>query len=190
MAKSVKVSCDPSELVRALRDYSAVSRRDLPKLVNDAAIDAAFKANRLAPKAKLSAIPPFKTGLYYALAAQRGFVKGQGIKKEAEKIHARRRSAVSYSKALFLALAGKLGAKLKTRVGAKQAPDNAEADKARPSLRPVAILRIKGVDQSHADDVLSPAMQKGVAASAAKFREKLAKKMAKDAKDRSGRRAK
>ncbi len=189
MAKAVKFDVDISEMTRALRDYSAVSKRDLPKLINDAAIDVSFKAYGKAKKAKLGDIPPFKTGLYYALAAQRGFKKGQGIKKEAEKIHARRRSAVSYSKALFLALAGKLGKKLRARIGAKEVT-NASATKARESLKPEAVLRIEGVEQSHADDILKPAMAHGISVVAGKFRDKLAKKLAGNAEKRSGRRLK
>jgi hypothetical protein len=200
MADKVKVRVNTSELIGALKAYQKHSSRSMPQIINGTAIDVAFKANRAAKKASVSKIPKYKEGdqsakstrLYHALATigKNKFgpkPKGSGNKNTAETLAKRRYSAISYSKAIFLKLAQDLGKKLRVGIGSRGLPDNAKARKAKESPVCFADLTIVGIEKSHADKIIQPALQKGIAAAAKAKRDRIAKKLAEGAKKHSGR---
>lgn len=187
--KGVKVSVDLREFQRALNEYEKHSSRDLQQLVKSAAVDVAFKAYSEADAAKKGNFPKLASGLYNSLAATGATrfgkaVRGKGNKAIAKKIFDARNTSVFYSKALFLTMAGQLGAKMrKTRKRVK----NATATERKSNVRPFVTLKIEGVEDSHARDILTPAMQRGVDRVAKKYFDKVAKKLAQRAKQYSGR---
>lgn len=206
MAKSVDVRVDLRQFTKALQQYEQESSRDIATIVKGAAIDVAFKANQATPRAAKGEIPPASSPLYYALAsanpvsnggafgraaeaAQRRikgrFVKGSGeLKKAARLIRSKRSSAVSYSKALFLKLAAQIGGKV--RVAKSSDIGNAKATETKSKLRPAVTFKIEGIEQEHAKQIIQPALQKGINAVAVKFRDRLASKLAVNAKRHSG----
>lgn len=193
MADRVRVRVDTSDLVAALKAYEKHSSRSMPEIINGTAVDVAFKANsaaKLASEGKIRKAD--KNGkLFYALAASGKskfgqVVKGEGIKAAAEKILNARLSARYYSKVLFLKLAQDLGKNLRTVK--KALPSNAEGTKAKEALVCFATLEIEGIEKSHADDIIQPALQKGINAAAKAKRDRIAKKLAEGARKYSGRR--
>jgi hypothetical protein len=111
-------------------------------------------------------------------------VKRKGNAKIAKKIRSKRLKANNYSKSLFLKLAAGVGKKVRML----RRPKNAEGRKAVKSKIPTAYFEITGVDQEHADKVLTPALEKGIAATVKDMRVYIERKLAKIAKAKSGRR--
>jgi hypothetical protein len=111
-------------------------------------------------------------------------VKRKGNAKIAKKIRSKRLKANNYSKSLFLKLAAGVGKKVRML----RRPKNAEGKKAVKSKIPTAYFEITGVDQEHADKVLTPALEKGIAATVKDMRVYIERKLAKIAKAKSGRR--
>jgi len=199
MADKVTVRADATELTRALAEYMKHTSKDLPEAINRTAIDVAFKANRAAKKAnkgKISALAKSSPRLWHALATMGGIdgnnkfgkvPKGKGNQRIAERIAKNRYNAVGYSKAIFLKMAQDLGKRISAKLGRKL-PGNSRGRKAKDGgFRCEATLEIVGVHQDHADDILSPAMKKGIAAAAADKRKYIAKKIAERAEKHSGR---
>jgi len=206
---SVRIRVDTGELERSLRDYMAYTSKTLPEAVNKIAIDVAFQAEKVVTRSafktvsweKLAYVGTTTTttvnkALFHALATGKtrfgktrfgAAVKGQGNEEIAKKIFESRGRAVNYSRAIFIKLAEDLGKVLRRSVG-RGLPRNASATKARKSIRPQASLNVDGVEKRHADDVLQPAMQRGIDAAAKDKREYITRKIAEGARRHSGRR--
>jgi hypothetical protein len=189
MAKSVKVDVNIEDFTKVLRRYVVASKKDVATAVRDKAGDVAFMGAKNTKKADKGQIPPLASGLYNALvaadpkkvggdfgfAAQRAqekikkkfgagpFPKGKNNAKAAAYLRNRRAGAASYSKSLWLKMARELGKKV-----AKLRSDKIKNTEVRQdnmsgfSNVPSVTLRIKGVDQKHASEVLEPAMQAAV----------------------------
>jgi hypothetical protein len=195
MADKIKVTVNTSELVRAIRDYEKYSSRSMPEIINGTAVDVAFKANQSVKSAKVGAIKKADQDgkLWHALAASGASrfgktVKGQGNKEAAQRILSARNSARGYSKALFLKMAQDLGKTIKSALG-RGLPGNSAAKKAKEALICYAELTVEGIEKSHADTVIGPAMQAGVDKAAKAKRDRISKKLSDAAKKHSGRRA-
>jgi len=195
MADKVTVKADATELTKALAEYMQHTSKDLPEAINRTAIDVAFKANRAAKKASkggITSLAKRSPKLFHALATIGANKygpkpKGSGNKAMAEKIVSNRLAAIGYSKAIFLKMAQDLGKKISASLG-RGLPGNSRGRKAKAGgFRTEATLEIEGVQQSHADDILSPAMKKGLAAATADKRKYIAKKIAERAEKNSGR---
>ena len=201
MAKdSVDITLDTREFEAALREYMRFTSKTLPEAINRTAVDAAFKANQATRRSKLKKQPWSKLSkrqknLFHALATGSTRLgktrfgtatKGQGNDELAQKIYGARTRAVNYSRAIFLKLAKDVGGSVRTKLG-RDLPGNATAKKAKESLKPEAVFTIKGVDAKHAREIIQPAMQAGLDRAAQDKRDYIAKKMAAEAKKRSGR---
>ena len=195
MADKVRLKVDLREFQKAMREYIVLSEKTVADAVNDKAGDVAFNSIKHLPKFDRSKIPPLESGLFNAIAAGNVpkfgasrfgvAVKGKGNAKIAKKIRNARIGGGNYSKSLFLKLASEVGKKVRML---KKKPGNATGKKAVKSKTPTAYLEITGVDQEHADKVLTPALEKGIAATVKDMRVYIERKLAKIAKAKSGRR--
>lgn len=210
MADNIKIELDVSEFSRALREYAKVSSRELPEIINHAAIDVAYKAMAQTPRAQKSDVIPYESGFYNALLASgktkygrivKGFRGGFKNKELAKAIYRKRLSAISYSKALWLTVAKKLGANVRSLARKSSSIDGGghgeyvTAKKAKPfttildkaTVVAQATFEIDGIEASHATAVMNSALQKGIDAVAKKTFAKIAKKLREAGRRHSGR---
>jgi hypothetical protein len=193
MADNVRLQVDLREFQKAMREYIVLSEKTVADAVNDKAGDVAFKSIKYLPPFDKGTVPPYESGLFNAIATGNTkfgasrfgvAVKRKGNAKIAKKIRSKRLKANNYSKSLFLKLAAGVGKKVRML----RRPKNAEGRKAVKSKIPTAYFEITGVDQEHADKVLTPALEKGIAATVKDMRVYIERKLAKIAKAKSGRR--
>ena len=194
MADKVRLKVDLREFQKAMREYIVLSEKTVADAVNDKAGDVAFKSIKHLPKFDKTRVPLYESGLFNAIATGKtkfgvtrfgSLVKGKGNEKIAKKIRNSRLGGGNYSKSLFLKMAWEVGKKVSML---KKKPDNATGKKAVKSKIPTAYLEITGVDQEHADKVLTPALEKGIADTVKDMRVYIERKLAKIAKAKSGRR--
>jgi hypothetical protein len=189
MAKSVSVDVNIADFTKVLRQYVVSSKKDVATAVRDKAGDVAFKGAKNTAKADKGQIPALSSGLYNALvaadpkkvggdfgfAAQRAqekikdkfgsgpFPRGKNNKKAATYLRNRRAGATGYSKSLWLKLARDLGKKVaKLRSDKITNADATQENMSGLSNVPRVSLKISGVDQKHASEVLEPALQAAV----------------------------
>jgi len=189
MAKSVSVDVNIADFTKVLRQYVVSSKKDVATAVRDKAGDVAFKGAKNTAKADKGQIPALSSGLYnalvaadpkkvggsFGLAAQKAqdkikgkfgsgpFPRGSTNKKAAIYLRGRRASATGYSKSLWLKMARDLGKKVaKLRSDKITNADATAENMSGLSNVPRVSLRITGVDQKHATEVLEPAMQAAV----------------------------
>lgn len=124
---SFEVKESYGDAIRAIEAYQKATRKDLPDIMNRFNRNTAFRTIRKlksTTKAKLYRFNPEKKGskrnkaprLFYALSAQDGYKRGQGIKEEAMRRFQARDRSRGFLKAIFLKIASDYGAKMRTRV--------------------------------------------------------------------------
>lgn len=201
MAQDIFAEIDTTELLRAMKLYEDVTKKDGADIVNRAARNACLGgrglkgALQLTKRAKLGDINKFdpekigkskvtkkRARLHYANASKAGHRKGSGIGKEAKRRHSKRRSAAGYSKAIWIAIGRDFGAKLRSKFTIS-GPNGKKATQF--SLK--ATIDTGRLDEDHVRDVMADALQQGVRNAAVDMREFAASKMEERAKEFSGR---
>ncbi len=194
MSDRVTIEFDDREFQRALALYLSDTGKNAADVVNDKAKFICIAASKDVPVGNVKSEYTRDSKLFNAIATggtrlgipkKGAAVKGKGNAKAAKLIFGRRSSAKGYSRYLWLKMAGELGGKMGKRAGSM---GNANAVKARPSIRPFATLTIEGLEQSHVTKVMEPALQRAVDKEAAGMLKYLADRQAKVAAKRSSRR--
>jgi len=191
------IALEDEEFTRAFNQYLDVTSKTVTEAVNAKAKDLCFQAARQMNSGDPSREHPKGSRIYHVLAAggnsrkngqslETRFgkaPKGKGNKKLADKIYNRRRRSKGYSRAICVKMAGDFGAKLTVKAGKI---NYASGTPAKPSIRPVAYLNVKGLEKDHVDNELQPAFERGLRIVTRDMRKYLSKKMARDAKKHSG----
>ncbi len=194
MSDRVTIEFDDRQFQRALASYLTETGTSVSEVVNNKAKFICITASKDVPIGDVKQNFDRDSKLFNAIATggtrlgipkKGAFVKGTGNAKAAKAIFNRRASAKSYSRFLWLKLAGELGGRM-GKAAAKM--NHAKAVKAKPSLRPFATLSIDGLEQDHVNKVMQPALQRAVDKEAASMVEYLAKRQAKVAAKHSSRR--
>lgn len=183
MADGARITFQDEEFTRVFREYSKATSKTLEGAINAKAKDVCFRAANAA-NTKTSTFPdryPKESPLWHALAATGATkfgqaVKGQGNKKLARTIYNSRLRAKGYSRAIWRKIASDFGGALS---GKASKIDHARGIKAKDSFKPEAQLIVDGLEQSHVDDVMQPAIDAALKYVAADMRLYLAKKMSK-----------
>jgi hypothetical protein len=186
MEDGASLRFDTSELREALQDAIRLSSREMPAVIDGVARDLCFAAMRKTKTVAVSRIERLRNKpIMHATATLRGKPKGTGNAAEMNRIVNRRLSARGYSKAIWMKIAGDLGARLRTEA---RNIKHATGAKAREGIHPTATLDVKGLASEHVARVMQPALDKAVPMVAQKMRDRTARKLADIAARKSGRR--
>ena len=189
----VTLSWDMKEFSDALKLYEQATQKEMSDVINQKAQRVCMGAAAMIPKAQARA--DRNSGLWNALATgktSKGInklgqaVKGKGNKKVAMAIYASRGRAYGYGKALWRKLAQDLGKSLNSKFNIK----HANAEKAVTGVKSTARMEIIGIEQSHIDQFMQPALEKSMGIEAKSMVEYATFKLAKIAAQRSGRKMK
>lgn len=192
------MTLDDAEFTKAFRQYAELSSKTMTESINKVAIDLCFKAAAQMPSGDPSREHPKGAKIYHVLAAggkrsKNGesletklgkAVKGKGNRILADKIFNRRRRSKGYSAVICRKIAGDLGARLSVRAGKIKYASGKRAVK---SIKPFAVLDVKGLEKTHVDDVIQPAFERAMRIVTAKMVRRVNKKLAEAAKKHSGR---
>jgi hypothetical protein len=179
----VTLRIDDAEFMAALDEYVRESSRELPAVIDGVARDLCFASVKATKKASPAKIEKLRgSRLVHALATMRGNPKGSGNQAKADEIVNRRKSAVAYSKAIYLKIAGDLGAKLTS----PKRIDHAKGTRANVGYKPTAYLEVTGLESGHVADIMQPALDKSVPAVARKMRAHVEGKLAAIARKKTG----
>lgn len=180
---TVTLRVDDSEFMAALDEYIKESSRELPAVIDGVARDLCFAAAKKTKKASPAKIEKLKSErMFHALATMTGYPKGKGNQDKAERIARRRLSAIGYSKAIWIKMAGDLGARIRT----PKRIDHAKGTRSKSELQPTAYLEITGLEAGHVSDIMQPALDKAVPGVARKMRAHVEKKLADIGRKKSG----
>ena len=196
MSDGVSASFDYTEFQKALGQYLAATEKSTTEMVNKKAGDVCLFAARATKSTTVPAKPSKKRmKMYHAIATGNtkfgkstsgSAVKGKGNAAIAAKILNKRRAASSYSKAIFVKMAGDLGKLIRSK---KSTADMtyAKGTPAKKSVKPVAKLKAEGLEDSHLSDILNSSMQAGIDGAVRDMRVYFDRKQAAVAKRFSGR---
>ena len=188
MSDGVTLTFENKEFTRAIQQYEEASGKELAQILDDKGKDVCFFSAREIESGDPSREHPKGSIIYHALASSGGTrfgtaVKGQGNKKLADKIYNRRRRSKGYSRAIFVKMAGDLGARLTVKAGKIR---YAGADKAKPGIKPFVLLRVDGLEKTHVENVLQPAIDRALPKVAADMNKYTQRKLSAIAKKHSG----
>ena len=179
---------DLTEFTRTLRQYVDANKRESSELINKKAKDVAYFASKevkIASAADINKLgrphkprkqgsrakPRSKTNTLFHVLATKGnkfgkASRGEGNYDLALKTFNSRRKSTHYSKALFTKLARQIAGKVyefnkNPDARGRASIDGTKATKASPKTL-TATLEIPGLETSHYQDVMKPALEKGL----------------------------